>query len=73
MPAEKRLMVHLNLARRGQLIGAFSVVAVLLLGGWCAYLGKTWIAGFLVGIDVVALAAVFVPVKEKSTKSNGST
>ena len=54
-------------------IGAFSVVAVLLLAGWCAYLDKTWIAGFFVGIDVVALAAVFAPAKEKSTESNGST
>lgn len=61
-----------KMASRGQFLGIISVVAVLLLAGWCAYLDKPWLAGFLVAIDVVALAAVFAPSKEKSSSDKES-
>lgn len=60
-----------SIAKRGQIIGFFSVIFVLILAGYCAWLDKPWLSGFLVAIDVVALAAVFAPRNDDST--NGGT
>ncbi len=49
-----------KLALRGQRFGLIVVLAVLGLAGYMTYLGATWEAAAVVGIDVVGLAAVFV-------------
>ncbi len=61
------------IAKRGQIIGFLSVVLVLLLAAYCAYLDRPWLAGFLVAIDVVALAAVFAPRNESAPEEGNSS
>ena len=46
--------------REGQWFGLIVVLAVLGLAAYMAYLGATWEAATVAGIDVVGLAAVFV-------------
>ncbi|MDO5670842.1 MAG: phage holin family protein [Corynebacterium sp.] len=48
-----------RIAMRGQLLGLIAVLGVLALAGFAAWLDHPWLAGVLVAIDVVALAAVF--------------
>ena len=49
-----------SIATRGQWFGLIVVLAVLGLAGYMAFLGATWEAAAVAGIDVVGLAAVFV-------------
>lgn len=45
---------------RGQVLGLIAVVAVLFFAGYLAYLNHPWRAGLVAGVDIVALASVFV-------------
>ena len=49
-----------RVAMIGQWFGLIAVLAVLGLAGYMAYLGATWEAATVAGIDIVGLAAVFV-------------
>ncbi len=49
-----------SIAMIGQWFGLIAVLAVLGLAGYMAYLGATWEAATIAGIDIVGLAAVFV-------------
>ena len=58
--ATESLKADNSIATRGQWFGLIVVLAVLGLAAYMAYLGATWEAATVAGIDVVGLAAVFV-------------
>lgn len=45
---------------RGQVLGLIAVVAVLFFAGYLAYVNHPWTAGLVAGVDIAALASVFV-------------
>lgn len=56
--------------RRGQWMGYTITIAVLAIAVFFAYRGNTAFAGALITVDLVALAAIFVSGKSKSSKGN---
>ncbi len=55
-------------ARRADLgLAAGTVVTLSVLGtaAYCATIGQPWVAGVLGGLDIVALAAIFIHVAER--------
>lgn len=57
---DKALDSDNSILTRGQWFGLVAALAVLGLAGYMAFLGATWEAAAVAGIDVVGLAAVFV-------------
>lgn len=53
---------------RGQYMGLFISIAVIAAGTYLAAIGKQITGGILVGVDVVALASVFVLGKQRQQK-----
>jgi uncharacterized membrane protein len=66
----EKTVVHGNVEAesRGQWMGLFISIAVIAAGTYLAAIGRQVTGGILVGVDVVALASVFVIGKHKQQK-----